>query len=141
ILMSITFHFLHPVQLLKRKKIKVLVQRLFSNEKKLLNNLDIIFCADEYLLDMNQKYLSHDYYTDIITFDLGDGDSVAGEIYISAETAKSNSQFYNVLLFNELVRLIIHGSLHLVGYGDKNKKDKVIMSAKENEYLSLFETL
>lgn len=136
------FHFLHPVQLQQRRKIKHLVHTLFASEQKSLHSLDIIFCSDAYLLDINRKFLSHDYFTDIITFDLAGVDGpTEGEIYISVDTARTNAKTYNVLLSNELLRLIIHGSLHLCGFVDKTPRDKNRMSAKENQYLSLFETI
>ena len=140
--MAITFHFIHPVQLPQRKRIKLLVNNLFQKEGKNLSALDVIFCSDEYLLKINKKFLKHDYYTDIITFDLSeDMEAVTGEIYISVETAKSNAVLFNVLVFNELLRLIIHGSLHLCGYEDNTTERKSIISLKENEYLSQFETV
>ncbi len=142
ILMAIKFHFLEPIKFNQRKKVKLLVNSLFEKEKKNLNSLDIIFCSDDYLLQINREFLSHDYFTDIITFDLSEIPSrIAGEIYISTDTAMANATRYKVLSFNEFLRLIIHGSLHLCGYGDKKKSDKVLMSTKENAYLSLFETL
>lgn len=140
--MSVKFHFLHRVQLPHRKRIKRLVATLFLLEKTAVKNLDIIFCNDAFLLEMNQQFLDHDYYTDIITFDMSeDAGGVVGEVYISVETARLNAKRYNVLINNELLRLVVHGSLHLCGYSDKKKQDKLLMSSKENEYLSLFETM
>ena len=139
--MPVTFHFVSPVKLSSRRKIATLVKTIFAQEDKKLDSLSIIFCDDDYLLEMNVRYLSHNYFTDIITFDLSENDKTIGEIYISIDSAKNNAKKYKVLLINELIRLITHGCLHLCSYRDKKKVDKTLMTAKENEYLLLFETM
>jgi rRNA maturation RNase YbeY len=96
----------------------------------------LIFCSDEYLLDVNKKYLNHDYYTDIITFDYVEDKIISGDIFISSDRVRENANQFNVSFEMELFRIIIHGILHLLGYKDKTKKDKSLMTEKENFYLS-----
>jgi probable rRNA maturation factor len=106
-------------------------------EKKEIKDLSYSFCSDQYLLKINQKYLKHDYYTDIITFDLSEqGKIIEGDIYISIDRVKDNSKLLNISYSEELDRVILHGLLHLLGYKDKTKKEKLIMREKENYYLS-----
>ena len=101
--------------------------------------INCVFCSDEYLGEINKKYLGHDYYTDIITFDHKDTeDNVEGDLYISAERIKENAKNFGVKTEEELIRVIIHGVLHLIGYEDKSKKEKMIMTQKENKYISLY---
>ena len=139
--MAVTFHFQHPVKLPRRKMLKKLVAIIFHEEGTKFGKLDIVFCNDLYLLEINRTYLSHDHFTDIITFDYSETDTKIGEIYISVETANANASLYKVLLFNELIRLIVHGSLHLCGYTDKTKPNKFLMTQKENHYLAYFEKM
>jgi rRNA maturation RNase YbeY len=120
--------------------LKRFLEEVVSDEKKELHQLNYIFCSDEYLLKINQDFLKHDDYTDIITFDLGDGSQIKGEIYISVERVKENAILYKSPSFmKELFRVIIHGLLHLVGYGDKKKSESKVMRAKEDYYLLSFE--
>ncbi|MEJ7779217.1 MAG: rRNA maturation RNase YbeY [Daejeonella sp.] len=101
-----------------------------------LGGLNFIFCSDAYLLSINQKYLNHDTYTDIITFDNSDGnDETIGDIFISIERVRENALNFKVPEQDELHRVMIHGTLHLLGYPDKGKKAKTLMSTKENYYL------
>ena len=100
--------------------------------------LNFIFCSDEYLLNINIQYLNHDYYTDIITFDNSEDDKIAGDIFISIDRAAENSKEFSVNLDEEIRRLIIHGTLHLIGYKDGTAEEKKIMRAKEDYYLSLW---
>lgn len=139
--MAVTFHFQHPVKLPFRKMLKKLVSIIFHEEGKKLGKLDIVFCSDLYLLEINRTYLSHDHFTDIITFDYSESDLKIGEIYISVQTANANAIFYKVLLFNELIRLITHGTLHLCGYTDKTKPNKLLMTKMENHYIARFEKM
>lgn len=117
---------------------KALVEELFRKEKKKLVQLSVILCSDEYLLDMNRSYLKHDYYTDIITFDLGDGNGINGELYISIDRVVENAAELAVDRRDELQRVIFHGCLHLCGYKDKLNRDKVEMRSKEEQYLRLY---
>ncbi|MGO1245528.1 MAG: rRNA maturation RNase YbeY [Sphingobacterium sp.] len=101
-----------------------------------VGELSFILCSDEYLLSINQEYLDHDTYTDIVTFDSSEEeDIIEGDIFISVERVIENAQKFNVSQKDELHRVIIHGVLHLCGYYDKNKEDKELMTQKENEYL------
>ena len=102
-----------------------------------VGELNFIFCSDAYLLEINKKYLDHDTYTDIVTFDSSEKDGViAGDIFISIDRTKENASKFDVSERDELHRVIIHGVLHLCGYLDKKKEDKALMTEKENEYLS-----
>ncbi len=101
-------------------------------------NINIIFCTDEFLLRMNKDYLDHDYYTDIITFDYSGKDEISGELYISVERVKENAANFDVKFGIELVRVIFHGILHLVGYKDKEESEQAVMREKEEYYLSIY---
>lgn len=98
-------------------------------------DINVIFCSDEYLLEINRKYLEHDYYTDIITFDYNFDDVVSGDLFISVDTVRANAKEYGVSFLEELHRVIIHGVLHLIGYNDKTADEQKVMRSKENEYL------
>ncbi len=138
--MSIQFIFTDTViQLSERKRLKLFIEKVFKKKKRTLTNLSIIFCTDEYLLDINKRFLQHDYYTDIITFNLSDDPSIIdGEIYVSVDRIKENAINQQVFLKEELHRVIFHGVLHLCGYKDKNSADKNEMIFMENETLNKF---
>ena len=103
-----------------------------------ISRINIIFCSDHYLHNLNKMYLNHDTYTDIITFDQSEENpALEGEIYVSIDRARSNSVKYKIELENELCRLLIHGFLHLMGYSDKTEEEKMEMQKKEDAYLSL----
>ncbi|MDG2342197.1 MAG: rRNA maturation RNase YbeY [Cytophagales bacterium] len=122
-----------------KKKIRVLIKQLCLSEKKDLSFLNLIFCSDEYLLEINKKHLNHDYFTDVITFDFSeDNKNIEGDVYISVDRVADNAIKYKQEKNSELIRTIIHGTLHLFGYKDKTKKEKEIMTSKENKYLSLY---
>ena len=106
-----------------------------------IGDISIIFCSDSYILDINQKYLHHDYYTDIITFDYCEGDRLSGDLFISVDSVRENSIEYGTEFKDELNRVIIHGLLHLIGYDDHTNEDIALMRKKENYYLSLRELL
>ena len=129
--------------LIKNKKsIKDLISQIFLKEGKVLGRLQYVFCQDDYLLEINQSHLQHDYYTDIITFDLSDTlDETVGEIYISIDRVKENSTQHQTIFDQEILRVIFHGALHLCGYRDKTKREITIMRQKEEEYLLLFEKM
>jgi len=114
--------------------------KVLSSERKKLGEITVIFCSDEYLLDMNQKHLQHDYYTDIITFDYSEGNLISGDLFISIDRVKDNSVSFGASFVNELHRVIVHGVLHLCGYGDKTPEQTQQMREKENFYLSLLST-
>ncbi len=94
-----------------------------------------MFCSDHYLLEINQKYLDHDYFTDIITFDNSEGNQVNADLFISTDRVKENAVTMGQLFNDELHRVMVHGVLHLLGYTDKNLRAKKIMTERENYYL------
>jgi rRNA maturation RNase YbeY len=106
-------------------------------EDKDLGDVTIIFCSDDYLLEVNREHLDHDYYTDIITFDYSDFPIVSGDLFISVDRVKENATDFNVSFEHELHRVIIHGVLHLCCYFDKTNEDELLMRSKENQALSL----
>ncbi|MBQ9185399.1 MAG: rRNA maturation RNase YbeY [Bacteroidales bacterium] len=107
-----------------------------SSEIRKLGNINIIFCSDNYILDINQRYLGHDYFTDIITFDYCEGDILSGDLFISVDTVRENAGFYKADSFdNELQRVMVHGLLHLIGYDDQTPEQQEVMRNKENYYL------
>ena len=138
-LLQIQFHFLQPASFTSRTLAKEVISDLFKKERKQLASLTYIFCSDEYLLDINRQYLNHNYYTDIITFDLSeDTRRVTGEIYISIDRVKDNAHAFKTTFQKELLRVIFHGALHLCGYKDKSKKDQEAMRKAEDKYLHHF---
>lgn len=118
-----------------KNKTKLLIKSIISEEHYKCGDINIIFCSDEYLLDINKKHLQHNDYTDIITFDYKNKDIISGDIYISIERVKENAEIYKTSFINELHRIIIHGVLHLVGFKDKTSEVKNEMTAKEDYYL------
>lgn len=114
------------------------IKQVIFLEEKRVGDISFIFCSDEYLLDVNRKYLNHDYYTDIITFDNVEGNVINGDIFISVDRVKENSIEFETSFDNEIHRILIHGVLHLLGYKDKIKKDKYLMTEREDVYLKLF---
>ena len=124
-------------RLLNKRLIKKWLQLAVANEGKILQDVNIVFCNDEELLEKNVKYLKHNTLTDIITFDYSIGDKLSGEIFISVERVKENALTLNVNFKDELCRVMVHGILHLVGYKDKSKLEKMEMRIKEDYYLSL----
>ena len=108
-----------------------------ESEIRRVGAINIIFCSDNYILDVNQQYLQHDYFTDIITFDYCGGDRLSGDLFISVDTVKDNALEYGTEFQDELNRVMVHGLLHLIGYDDHSEDDIKEMRAKENYYLSL----
>ena len=111
------------------------INSLLENEQKMKGDITIIFCSDSYLLNMNQQYLQHDYYTDIITFDYSEGAVVSGDLFISIDRVKENAAELAISFRMELYRVIFHGLLHLAGYKDKSKEEEQLMRDKEAFYL------
>ena len=118
-----------------KRKIAAWVKLVAQNYGKKIGEIAYIFCDDEKILEINKQYLKHDYYTDIITFDYSEKDKISGDIFISLDTVKSNSEKFNTLYDNELYRVIIHGVLHLCGHNDKTPEEEKIMREKEEEAL------
>lgn len=119
-----------------QKKRKDWIKYTIKKENFSCGDLSFIFCSDKYLLKINQKYLDHNYYTDIITFNYVEEKIISGDIFISVDRVRDNAQYYGVSFEDELNRVIIHGVLHLVGFDDKDEFSKSIMKRKEDEYLT-----
>ena len=126
---------------LKRTQCKALIQHIIANESnKPLDYINFIACSDEFLLTVNNDYLQHDYYTDIITFDYSET-SIASDVYISIDRIRENSKELKVSSLQELQRIIIHGVLHLCGYEDATEPQRAAMTRKENQYLHFLTNL
>lgn len=108
-----------------------------GSEIKTLGDISIIFCSDNYILDVNIRYLHHDYFTDVITFDYCEGDKLSGDLFISIDSVRENAVEFGTEFDEELHRVIVHGLLHLIGYDDHTPEDQKQMRAKEDYYLSL----
>lgn len=118
------------------------LQHITSHHGFQLISLNYIFCSDEYLLSINQSYLQHDYYTDIITFDNSDEYSaVEGDIFISVDRVKENAEYEDISFHDELYRVIVHGLLHLIGFNDKVDEEAAVMRKMENNYLHLLSNM
>jgi rRNA maturation RNase YbeY len=136
----VSFHTADKQLTLKNKtQLKEFIANIFDHEGVALKKLDYVFCSDEYLLQINNDFLQHDYYTDIITFPLSDKDQpIEGEIYVSLDRVKDNALQHNVSVLDETLRVLFHGALHLCGYGDKTAKQIIAMRSKEDYYTNLF---
>jgi rRNA maturation RNase YbeY len=137
---KIRFYSLDREPVLKeRTRLKLFIERLFTREKKNLGSLSYIFCSDEHILCINNDFLKHDFYTDVITFDLSSSKTVIdGEVYLSVDRIRDNAKTEGVSFKEELHRVIFHGALHLCGYKDKKREDVVKMRLKEGEYLKWY---
>jgi len=137
--MPVRFHQIIKTRIDNKKELKLFLEKMLSKSGQNHFELDIIFCDDQYLLDINRRFLKHDYYTDIITFDLSDSnDFLKAELYISGEMVSENAKNQLVSFKNEIHRVIIHGVLHLLGYTDKTASKKVEMRKMEDIWLSLY---
>ena len=138
----VNYYFEDTAFKLKAKtKIKNWLKLVAESEVYTLGNVSVIFCSDNYILDINQRFLQHDYFTDIITFDYSEGSKISGDLFISVDSVKENSIEYGTDFENELHRVIVHGILHLIGYDDHTDEDVRKMRSKENYYLSLYDLL
>lgn len=124
-----------------KTRIKYWLKLVAESEVCRLGNVSVIFCSDNYILDINQRFLQHDYFTDIITFDYSEGDRISGDLFISVDSVRENSLEYGTEFEDELHRVIVHGILHLIGYDDHTEEDVRVMRAKENYYLSLYDLI
>ncbi|MDR2038808.1 MAG: rRNA maturation RNase YbeY [Bacteroidales bacterium] len=131
---GITFH------LKDKRKIQHWLKTVASEEEKQIGDISYIFVSDKRILEINQQFLQHDYYTDIITFDDSDNKKISGEMYISIDTVSSNAKEYQAEFHNELLRVIVHGLLHLCGYNDKTEKGQEEMRHIETKYLNVLES-
>lgn len=131
--------FSHDIRLpLKNTaNLKHFIESIFKDERQNLESVNYVFCSDKAILEMNRRYLEHDFYTDVITFDLSQNNKATlGEVYISIERVRDNARQLGLSLKSELHRVLFHAALHLCGYNDKKKKDKEIMRKKEEELLN-----
>ena len=123
-----------------KRLLKAWIKEFVSNHGKKVGELAFVFCSDEKILEINQNFLQHDYYTDIITFDYSEGEVISGDIFISVERVLENAASHQVDYNTELLRVISHGVLHLIGFQDKEEKKKVEMTRNEDLCMSLFFT-
>ncbi len=117
------------------------LKMVVESEVKRLGPLSIIFCSDPYILDVNMRYLQHDYFTDIITFDYCEGDLISGDLFISIDSVRENAALYGAEFEDELDRVMVHGVLHLLGYDDHTPEEIAVMREKENYYVKLKQSL
>lgn len=122
---------------IKKGKVSTWIKEVAATYNKRVGDISYIFCSDEKILEVNRQYLEHDYYTDIITFDYTTGDVISGDLFISLETVRTNSEKFNTPYNEELHRTIIHGILHLCGINDKGPGEREIMEANENNALAM----
>lgn len=116
------------------------IEKVIRSENKISGDLNFILCRDESILHINKSYLKHNYYTDVIAFGYGDSGKIEGEVYISIDTVRINSINYKVSLREEILRVMIHGTLHLCGHDDKTKEEKSVMKCLEDEWLKKFKS-
>lgn len=128
----------NAITLQNRAHLKKYIETIFRKEKKQLASLNYIFCSDKRLLEINRQFLKHDFYTDIISFELSASKFTEGEVYISIDRVKENARLLEISIKSEICRVIFHGALHLCGYGDKSKSEQLIMREKEDFYLNLY---
>lgn len=137
--MIVKFSFQAPFALRQRRLLKAFIPSIFEKEHKVFEELTIVFCNAEFLLDINNRFLSHDYHTDIITFDMSENkNSIIGEIYVSVDMVRSNARIYRTPISKEISRVIFHGVLHLCGFKDKSASQKKLMREKEDFYLGMY---
>ena len=140
--MAITFsENIEGFNLPDKEKIKKWLTAIIQEQGKRVGMIGYLFCDDEYILDANQRYLNHDTYTDIITFDYVEGDFVSGDIMISVDRVGENAEKFGVPFADELHRVIAHGVLHLLGQGDKTEEEANIMRQKENQALAKYQEI
>ncbi len=137
---KVSFHYAdRQLNIPGKTGLKQFIPRIFKKENKVLEELRYIFCSDEYLLNINRDFLQHDYYTDIISFDLSEKETgIIGEIYISVDRVKDNASTLQNSFLQEALRVIFHGSLHLCGYKDNTPSQVKQMRQKEEEYIRLY---
>ena len=122
-----------------KNKFKAWLTKIADKEGFTIGQLNYIFCSDEYLHKINLEYLNHDTYTDIITFDNSEDEAtIEGDIFVSIDRIRENSEILNTIFEEEVKRVIVHGLLHLCGYDDHSTEDKVEMRRLESEYISAF---
>jgi rRNA maturation RNase YbeY len=133
----VRFYFEYDFNLKKRRAVKLWLDAVANHEQKAIQEVNIIFCNDDYLLEKNIKYLKHNTLTDIISFDYSHAELISGDMFISIERVTENAQTLGQPLTDELHRVMVHGLLHYCGYKDKSQEEKELMRVKEDYYLSL----
>ena len=123
---------------IRRRDVSRWVRQVAASYGRRVGEIGYLFCDDEKILEVNREYLSHDYYTDIITFDYTDGDVINGDLVISLDTVRSNAELFGKAYDDELLRVIIHGILHLCGINDKGPGERELMEAAENKALAMY---
>lgn len=142
ITMIITYHTEGvEMPIINEKLIQEWIKEVATKYQRRAGEIAYIFCSDEKILEVNRTYLQHDYYTDIITFDYCKGDIISGDLFISLDTVKTNSEQFNTPYNEELHRTIIHGILHLCGINDKGPGEREIMEQAENEALTIYKRI
>lgn len=121
---------------LEIEQIEIWLKSTAESEGKVFGVVTLVFGTDDWLLEKNKEFLNHDYYTDIITFDYSEDTLISGDLLISIDRVEENAKVHNVSRETELMRVIIHGVLHLIGYNDKTTEESKIMRKKEDYYLS-----
>ena len=133
----ISFEYNYEVSFQPSLKHKLWLQKIIRKEGKIPGDISYIFCDDAYMIEQNNTFLNHDTYTDIITFDECVGDVISGSILISADRVEENATKFGKTFENELLRVVVHGTLHLCGYKDKTDEEAKTMSQKEDESLAV----
>ncbi len=136
--MAINFHYEGDFELDQEKEYAHWLNRVLLSEGRRTSELDYVFCDDEYLAEINLKYLGHDTYTDIVTFDYSDTGTLKGDVFISTDRVRENAKLFEVTFEDELMRVMVHGVLHLLGYNDKTDEDRGKMRVRENEKIQMF---
>ncbi len=139
--MAISFNSEIFFNLKNKSKLKYWLKQVIENQGYKLGNISYIFCSDERILEINKQYLSHDFYTDIITFDYVEKEKISGDIFISIDRVKENALNYEEDFQHELLRVMAHGVLHLLGFEDNSEEEKKLMRQRENEAIDLHYTL
>ena len=134
---NISFHSVGTFSLKTEAAFTLCIKAIAEEESREVGDISFVFCDDNHLLKINNEFLDHDTYTDIITFDYSAGNELISEIYVSVDRVEENAKKYKQTFENEIHRVMIHGVLHLCGYKDKLTEEKQIMRDKENHYLSL----
>jgi len=134
----IAFNFIDVQFDFNKTSVAKWLEKVVESEGKSIGQITYVFCDDKYLLDVNQRFLNHDTYTDIITFDNSIGNSIGADIYISSERVLDNATKFDVDFKTELLRVVVHGVLHLCGYKDKCETDANLMRKKEDEKIAMF---
>lgn len=131
----------HSIPIRNRKRLYKFIEFIFRKEGSTLKSLAIILYTDAELLKLNRKFLGHNYFTDVITFDLGPNENVEGEVYISISRVKENASAFFTTFSEEIIRVIFHGVLHLCGYTDQKKSEQKVITQIQESYITLYKKI